>query len=231
MRKTGSLEAALPWLYLKGISTSEMQTALEALVGPEAKGLASSTVSRLEQRLPDGRQGSASGTKTAGSISGLMGSIAARLPAGSLDEVFSETRQQRCWMHKTGNVLNALPKAVQPKAKRALHDIWQAPTREDAEAAFDAFIDTYEPKYPKAVMTLVKDREVLMTSYDFPATHWQPLRTTNDRIDVCHDSASHGSRQGLRDPRQYAPHDLQTRRICRQELAQATRLGVPRQGR
>lgn len=58
-------------------------------------------------------------------------------------------------MHKTGNVLNALPKAVQPKAKRALHDIWHAPTREDAEAAFDAFIDTYEPKYPKAVMTLV----------------------------------------------------------------------------
>ena len=77
MRKTGSLEAALPWLYLKGISRSEMQTVLEALVGPEAKGLASSTVSRLKQRLPDGRQGSAAGTKTAGSMSGLMGSTAA----------------------------------------------------------------------------------------------------------------------------------------------------------
>ena len=82
-------------------------------------------------------------------------------------------------MHKTGNVLNALPKTVQPKAKRALHDIWQAPTREEAEAAFGAFIETYEPKYPKAVTTLVKDREVLMTFYDFPATHWQHLRTTN----------------------------------------------------
>lgn len=242
VRKTGSLEAALPWLYLKGISTGEMQAALEALVGPEAKGLSSSTVSRLKQRwageydawrqrrwdqdrwvyvwadgiysglraddqrlcalvvigvnergekhflaIEDGVRESTQSWREV--LLGLKhrGLKAPKLAVGdgalgfwaALDEVFSETRQQRCWMHKTGNVLNALPKTVQPKAKRALHDIWQAPTREDAEAAFDAFVETYESKYPKAVTTLVKDREVLMTFYDFPATHWQHLRTTN----------------------------------------------------
>lgn len=102
--------------------------------------------------------------------------------SAAVDEVFLQTRQQRCWMHKTGNVLNALPKTVhvQAKTKRSLHDIWQAPMREDVEAAFDAFIEIYEPKYPKAVATLVKDRDVPMTLYDFPATHWQgrPLHRT-----------------------------------------------------
>jgi len=97
----------------------------------------------------------------------------------ALEEIYPSTRHQRCWMHKTGNVLNALPKTVQPKAKRALHEIWQAATREDAEQAFDQFIATYEAKYPKAAICLVKDRDVLMTFYDFPATHWQHLRTTN----------------------------------------------------
>ncbi len=97
----------------------------------------------------------------------------------ALEEVFPATRPQRCWMHKMGNVLNALPKSVQPKAKSALHDIWQAPTREEAERAFDQFIVTYEAKYPKATACLLKDRESLMTFYDFPAVHWQHLRTTN----------------------------------------------------
>lgn len=82
-------------------------------------------------------------------------------------------------MHKTGNVLNALPKSVQPKAKSALHDIWQAATREDAERTFEHFIVTYEAKYPKATHCLLKDRDALMTFYDFPAVHWQHLRTTN----------------------------------------------------
>ena len=80
---------------------------------------------------------------------------------------------------KTGNVLNAMPKSVQPKAKSALHEIWQAATCEDAERAFDQFIVTYEAKYPKATNCLLKDRESLMTFYDFPAVHWQHLRTTN----------------------------------------------------
>jgi transposase-like protein len=82
-------------------------------------------------------------------------------------------------MHKTMNVLNCLPKSSQPKAKQALHDIWQAGTRADAEKAFDLFLRTYEPKYPKATLCLEKDREALMAFYDFPAPHWQHLRTTN----------------------------------------------------
>ena len=97
----------------------------------------------------------------------------------ALEEVFGETRQQRCWMHKTGNVLNCMPKSIQPKAKQALHDIWQADTQDNAEKAFDLFIKTYEPKYPKATRCLLKDREELMVFYDFPAQHWQSLRTTN----------------------------------------------------
>lgn len=97
----------------------------------------------------------------------------------ALDEVYSETRQQRCWMHKTGNVLNCAPKSVQPKMKAALHDIWQADTKGNAEAAFDQFEKLFEAKYPKAVLCLQKDREELMAFYDFPAQHWQSLRTTN----------------------------------------------------
>jgi transposase-like protein len=97
----------------------------------------------------------------------------------ALEEIYPKTRQQRCWMHKTGNVLNCLPKSVQPKAKHALHDIWQADTQDNAEKAFDLFIKTYEPKYPKAALCLQKDREELLTFYDFPAQHWQSLRTSN----------------------------------------------------
>jgi transposase-like protein len=97
----------------------------------------------------------------------------------ALDEIYPSSRHQRCWMHKTMNVLNCLPKSVQAKAKQSLHDIWQAPTRIDAEKAFATFIQTYEPKYPKAAQCLEKDHEELMAFYDFPATHWQSLRTTN----------------------------------------------------
>ena len=97
----------------------------------------------------------------------------------ALEEVCPTTRQQRCWMHKTGNVLNYLPKRTQPKAKKMLHDIWQAETREDAHKAFDLFIDTFEAKYPKAAECLIKDRDELLTFYDFPAQHWQSIRTSN----------------------------------------------------
>lgn len=82
-------------------------------------------------------------------------------------------------MHKTGNLLNYLPKRTQPKAKKILHDIWQAETREDAHAAVDLFIETFEAKYPKATECLIKDREELLTFYDFPAQHWQSIRTSN----------------------------------------------------
>jgi len=94
-------------------------------------------------------------------------------------KVWPTTREQRCWVHKTANVLNAMPKSIQPKAKGLLHEIWQAETKADAEKAFAQFISTFEAKYPKAAECLRKDREVLLTFYDFPAEHWSHLRTTN----------------------------------------------------
>ena len=97
----------------------------------------------------------------------------------ALRKVFGETREQRCWFHKTGNVLNALPKSVQPRAKEGLHEIWMAETREDALKAFDAFLEKYQAKYPKACECLAKDRDVLLAFYDFPAEQWKHLRTTN----------------------------------------------------
>jgi putative transposase len=97
----------------------------------------------------------------------------------ALRQVFPTTREQRCWVHKTANVLDKLPKAQQPRAKAMLHDIWQAETKAAAEKAFDLFVATYEAKYAKAVDCLVKDREELLVFYDFPALHWIHLRTTN----------------------------------------------------
>lgn len=243
VRRAQTLDAALPWLYLKGISTGQMAEALEVLVGPDAKGLSAPVVSRLkktwyqeyeawrESRLDRDRwvylwaDGIYSGLRAEGQklcalvvigvnergqkrflaiedgvrestqswrevLLGLKGrglEIPPELAVGdgalgfwaALDEVFPGTRHQRCWVHKTANVLNALPKSVQPKAKAALHEIWMAPTREDAQRAFDGFITTYQAKYPKAVACLVKDREALLAFYDFPAEHWTHLRTTN----------------------------------------------------
>jgi len=97
----------------------------------------------------------------------------------AIDEVWPKTRAQRCWVHKTANVLNKLPKSPHAKAKRALQDIWTAETRTDAEAAFDSFIESYGIKYEKAVECLSKDRKPLLAFYDFPAEHWKHLRTTN----------------------------------------------------
>ncbi len=242
VRKTRTLEAALPWLYLKGISSGEMGEALKVLVGPQATGLSASTVSRLkqvwaqeyrsgcEERLDKDRwvYGWADGV-----YSGLRGEqdkLCALVVIGvnargekhflaiedgvrestqswrevllklksrgmnvpklaigdgamgfwaALEEIYPQTRQQRCWMHKTMNVLNGLPKSAQRKAKQARHAIWQAETQVEAEKAFDLFIKTYEPKYPKAAICLQKDHEELMAFYDFPARHWQSIRTSN----------------------------------------------------
>jgi transposase-like protein len=242
VRKARSLEAALPWLYLKGISTGEMESAVVALVGPEARGLSASTVSRLKRQWADEyaawRQtrldkdqwvylwadGIYSGLRAEDAklcalvIIGVnergekrflaiedgvrestqswrevlldlkaRGMNVPKLAVGdgamgfwaALEEVYGQTRQQRCWMHKTGNVLNYAPKPVQAKMKQALHEIWQAETRRDAETAFDHFVATYEPKYPKATQCLQRDRDELLAFYDFPARHWQSLRTTN----------------------------------------------------
>jgi len=97
----------------------------------------------------------------------------------ALRQVFPTTREQRCWVHKTANVLDKLPKGQQGKAKAMLHDIWQAETKAEAEKAFDLFVATWEAKYAKATDCLVKDREELLVFYDFPALHWIHLRTTN----------------------------------------------------
>ena len=114
-------------------------------------------------------------------------SQAARLATGdgalgfwaALREIYPATREQRCWVHKTANVLNKMPKSIQPKAKSMLHDIWMAETCKQAQRAFDLFITTFKAKYAKAVECLAKDRDVLLTFYDFPAEHWIHLRTTN----------------------------------------------------
>ena len=102
----------------------------------------------------------------------------------ALEEVYPTSCQQRCSQHKTMNMLNCLPKLSRPKAKAAIHNIWQAETKEDAEKAFDFFIKTYEAKYPKATLCLQKDRTELMAFFDFPAQHWQSSQSvqpeTND---------------------------------------------------
>ena len=97
----------------------------------------------------------------------------------ALRQVYGSAREQRCWVHKTANVLNKLPKGLQTKAKQHLQEIWMAETRQDAEAAFDFFLQAYGAKYDKAVACLEKDRDTLLTFYDFPAAHWKHLRTTN----------------------------------------------------
>jgi putative transposase len=97
----------------------------------------------------------------------------------ALPQVFGSTREQRCWVHKTANVLNKLPKHLQPKAKSDLHQIWMAETREHAHHAFASFVELYEPKYPKAAQCLAKDKEPLLNFYDFPAAHWHHIRTSN----------------------------------------------------
>src|SRR6478609_4660154 len=97
----------------------------------------------------------------------------------AIRQIWDTTKEQRCWVHKMANVLDKLPKAAQPKAKRMLHDIYQAEGKARAEKAFDLFVATYEAKYPKATECLIKDRDVLLAFYDFPAEHWRHIRTTN----------------------------------------------------
>jgi transposase-like protein len=97
----------------------------------------------------------------------------------ALETIFPSTRHQRCWVHKVSNVLNKLPKSVQPAAKADLREIWQAPDRATAEAAITTFAEKYAAKYEKAVACLAKDRDALLTFYDFPAEHWAHLRTAN----------------------------------------------------
>ena len=243
VRKARRVESALPWLYLKGVATRQMQEALEVLVGPEAKGLSASVISRLKREweaeyaewcrrdvgrdrwvylwadgiysglraerqqlcvlviigvnergekhflaIEDGvRESTQSWRDVLLELKKRSLEVPPKLAVGdgalgfwgALNEVYPETRHQRCWVHKTANVLNYLPKAVQPKAKRVLQEIWMAEDRSSAHRAFDHFVRMYQAKYPKAVACLEKDREALLTFYDFPAEHWVHIRTTN----------------------------------------------------
>jgi transposase-like protein len=243
LRKARNIEELIPFLYLKGISTSDFNEALSALLGPDCPGLSATTVTRLkavwEQEYDEWSKRSLEGKEYVyiwadgihtnirleedrQCILVLMGatrdgkkeliamtdghresaeswrellldvkrrglSVEPKLAIGdgalgfwkALAETFPNTREQRRWVHKTANVLDKLPKGKQPKAKAMIHDIWMAGTKDEANQAFDRFLENYQAKYPKACECLQKDRDALLAFYDFPAEHWRHIRTTN----------------------------------------------------
>ncbi len=242
-RRTRSLDALLPILYLRGVSMGDFQEALAALLGRDAPNLSPSVVARLRgeweadyarwQRrdlsarryvyvwadgvylqarmepqaecmlvligaTPEGKKellGFQVGVRESVQswrelLVGLKAHglvVAPELATGdgalgfwkALDEVSPTTRHQRCTVHKTVNVMDKLPKSVQPAAKADLREVWNAPDRATAEAAIATFADKYGAKYGKAVTCLTKDQDALLTFYDFPAEHWDHLRTSN----------------------------------------------------
>lgn len=242
-RRTKSLDALMPVLDLRGISTGDFQEALGALLGRDALNLSPSAIGRLKEdwqgdyvrwqrrdlsarhyvyiwadgvylqarmednaacmlvligATPEGRKelvGFQVGVReSAQSWRELLVdlkargiSIVPRVAVGdgalgfwkALEEIFPSTRHQRCWQHKVLNVLNKAPKSVQPNMKTDLREVRDAPDRATAEAAMAIFVDKYQAKYPKAVDCLTKDREALLTFFDFPAEHWDHLRTSN----------------------------------------------------
>ena len=243
VRRSKSIEVAIPYLYLKGISSGDFSKVMPVLLGKDAVGFSSDTVLRLRQqwkeelnhwnkrrldsrnyvyiwadgiyfqaRMEDDKQcmlviigATPEGKKElVGFLDGyrestqswreLLLDLKARglvVPPklaigdgamgfwGALEEVWPQTRNQRCWVHKTANVLNKMPKSIQSKAKENLHNIWMAETKEDANKAFNLFLDKYGAKYQQATACLEKDRQALLTFYDFPAEHWKHIRTTN----------------------------------------------------
>ena len=242
-RRTKSLDALLPVLYLRGISTGDFQDALSALLGKDAPNLSPSVIARLtadwqaeyerwqrrdlsarryvylwadgvylQARMedhsecilvlvgatPEGRKelvGFQVGARESAQSwrellidvkqRGLR--IAPEVAVGdgalgfwkALDEVFPGTRHQRCWCHKVSNVLDKVAKSVQGAMKNDLRNVYLAPSRTKAETAIDAFVEKYHTKYGPAVECLIKDREVLLAFFDFPAEHWAHLRTSN----------------------------------------------------
>ncbi len=242
-RRTRSLDALLPVLYLRGVSTGDFQEALAALLGREAPNLSPSVIARLtaewqaeyehwqrrdlsarryvyvwadgvylQARMeehaecmlvligatPEGKKelvGFQVGVReSAQSWRELLIEVKRRglaivpeIAVGdgalgfwkALDEVYPGTRHQRCWLHKTGNVLNKVPKSAQPSMKADLREVHAAPTRAAAEAALGIFVEKYGAKYTKAAECLTKDQDALLAFYDFPAEHWDHLRTTN----------------------------------------------------
>jgi transposase-like protein len=243
LRRVPSLDALIPALYLRGISTGDFTEALSSILGPNAAGLSAANIVRLKEgwqaeyeqwsrrdfnqkryvywwadgvyfqvRLEDCRRcilvlmgALADGTKELIAVTdgeresklswlevlrdlkarGLQEAPAIAVGDGGLGfwaalaEEFPQVREQRCWVHKTANVLDKLPKSLQPAAKDKIHQMYLSPTRQAAQKAFEAFISLYEAKYPKACECLSKDREILFSFYDFPAEHWPHLRTTN----------------------------------------------------
>jgi putative transposase len=244
LRRARNIEELLPWLYLKGISTGQFEDALTGLLGPDAPGLAPTTIRRLvaawqddhrrwqgrdlstkryvyvwadgvyfSPRLEHERQcvlvligADASGKKELLAIddgfreseqswhellvrlrdqNGLAVDPELVTGDGALGfwtaarKVWPTARQQRCWVHKTANVLNCLPKSVQKKAKADLHDIYAAEDRAAAEEALDRFLAKYQARYDKAAHCLAKDRDTLLAFYDLPAEHWKHVRSTN----------------------------------------------------
>lgn len=243
MRRVPSIDALIPCLYLKGGSTGDFGEALEAILGPQAKGLSATNVVRLKEcwkqdyeawrqqdlsdkhyvyiwvdgihfnvRLDDERScvlviigATQDGKKELLAVQDgyresklswkeILRDLKARglsqLPAlatgdGALgfwaaaSEEFPETRRQRCWVHKTANILDKMPRSVQSKAKTRIHDMYMADTKKNALKACNEFLALYEAKYPKACECLSKDKDDLFTFYDFPAEHWIHIRTTN----------------------------------------------------
>jgi transposase-like protein len=258
MRRVPSIDALIPALYLKGISTGDFSAALEAILGPNAAGLSATNVVRLKESweqeyeewqgrdlarkryvymwadgvyfnvrlepdrpcvlvlmgtLEDGskellaihdgdRESKLSWSEVLRDLKRRGLAEAPNLAVGdgalgfwaALEEVFPGVRQQRCWVHKTANVLDRLPKKLQPRAKTLIHEMYQASTKEDALGAYDAFFELYEAKYPKACQCLAKDKEVLFTFYDFPAEHWLHIRSTNP-IESTFATVRHRTRQ------------------------------------
>lgn len=242
-RHSPSLDALLPVLYLRGVSTGDFQEALSALVGPGAPNLSPGAISRLtgewqgehdrwqrrdlsarryvyvwadgvylQARMepqaecmlvmigatPEGKKelvGFQVGVRESAQSwrellidlrsRGLSVPPDAAVGDGALgfwkamEEIYPSTRHQRCWTHKVSNVLNKVPKSMHPAVKADLREIWQAETRAVADTALDTFTEKYGAKYHKAVTCLAKDREALLTFYDFPADHWDHLRTSN----------------------------------------------------
>jgi len=242
-RRSRSLDALLPVLYLRGISMGDFQEALSALLGPDAANLSPGVISRLtagwqkdyeaflrrdlsarhyvyiwadgvylQARMepdaecmlviigatPEGRKelvgfqvGSRESTQSWRELlidlKGRGLNVPPDLAVGdgalgfwkALEEVFPQTAHQRCWFHKIGNVVNKFPKSMSANVKSDLNDIHHAPSREQAIAALDRFEDKYGAKYEKAVNCLTKDRDALLAFFDFPAEHWDHLRTSN----------------------------------------------------
>ncbi len=241
LKKTNRVEAVIPWLYLKGVSTNDFGEALRALFGESVGGLSPASIARLKEgwdceyaewrkrawhgeefvylwvdgiylnvrsgerrcllvvvgcdargrkrflALEPGFRESKESWKAVLLSLRDRGVKAAKLAVGdgslgfwsALAEVYPETRAQRCWVHKTANVLDKMPKSVQGEAKSMLHEMWGADTRAHAQGAFERFCATWEAKYPKAVECLAKDQDELFAFYDFPAGHWRSIRTTN----------------------------------------------------